>query len=481
MKKTPCFIALAFVLSFLIFSMAAEEQRLDGHPSTDTHSDWKLAVQLWTFHKYTFFEALDKASALGVSWIEAYPGQRLGGDYGELVFDHRLDATTRQAIRDVLAERGLRLINYGVVGLSGDEAQNRLIFEFAKDMGVQTIASEPAQEHLDAIEKLCQEYDIRLALHNHPEPSRYWNPETVLEAVHGRSAYIGACADIGHWMRSGVKPVEALQLLKGRIISLHFKDLNEFGNKKAHDVPWGSGAAGMPAIFDELQAQDFKGVFSVEYEHNWESSLPEIRQCIEYFNRQTAKRKEAQWQPLLKNDLGNAIFPQGSWLFEDGELFAKGGGDIWTKDRYGDFILDLEFKLAPQTNSGVFLRTGSLENWLHTAIEVQILDSYGVEKPSKHDCGAIFDCLEPARNAVKPPGQWNRYTITCQANFVDVVLNGVPIIHMNLDEWTEAHKNPDGTPNKFNNAYKDMPREGHIGLQYHGHPVWFRNLRIRKL
>ena len=480
MKKTLYFFTLALALSFAVHSNAMDKQS-SKHPATDTHSDWKLAIQLWTFHKYTFFEALDKASALGVSWIEAYPGQRLGGNYGDLTFDHRLDAATRQAIKDVLAERGLRLINYGVVGLSDDKAQNRLIFEFAKDMGVQTIASEPAQEHLDAIEKLCQEYDIRLALHNHPEPSRYWNPETVLEAVQGRSAYVGACADIGHWMRSGVKPVEALQLLKGRIVSLHFKDLNEFGNKKAHDVPWGSGAADMPAVFDELQAQDFKGVFSVEYEHNWESSLPEIRQCIEYFNQQTARLKTIQWQPLLNKDLSNAIFPEGSWIFEGGELFAKGGGDIWTKERYGDFILDLEFKLVPQTNSGVFLRTGSLENWLHTAIEVQILDSYGVEKPTKHDCGAIFDCLEPARNAVKPPGEWNRYSITCRANLIDVVLNGLPIINMNLDDWTEAHKNPDGTPNKFNNAYKDMPREGHIGLQYHGHPVWFRNLRIRKL
>jgi hypothetical protein len=84
-------------------------------------------------------------------------------------------------------------------------------------------------------------------------------------------------------------------------------------------------------------------------------------------------------------------------------------------------------------------------------------------------------------NAVKAPGEWNRYTITARGNMITVVLNGERIIEMDLNRWTEAHKNPDGTPNKFNTAYKDMPRAGHIGLQYHGHPVQYRNLRILTL
>ena len=82
---------------------------------------------------------------------------------------------------------------------------------------------------------------------------------------------------------------------------------------------------------------------------------------------------------------------------------------------------------------------------------------------------------------VKPAGQWNRYTITCKANKIYVILNGEQIIDMDLDLWTEAGKNPDGTPNKFKMAYKDMAREGHIGFQYHGQPIWFRNIRIKPL
>jgi len=109
---------------------------------------------------------------------------------------------------------------------------------------------------------------------------------------------------------------------------------------------------------------------------------------------------------------------------------------------------------------------------------VQVLDSYGKKEVGREDCGAIFDYLAPSMNAVKAPGEWNRYTITCRGKAITVLLNGHQIISMDLNRWKEAHKNPDGTPNKFNNAYKDMPRSGNIGLQYHGHPVWYRNLRI---
>jgi hypothetical protein len=167
---------------------------------------------------------------------------------------------------------------------------------------------------------------------------------------------------------------------------------------------------------------------------------------------------------------------------EDGVLHIKpAGGDLWTKERFGDFVLDLDFKVDKGTNSGIFLRTDSIANWLHTGIEVQVLDSSGKENPGKHDAGAIYDVLAPSKNAMKPAGEWNHYTITAKGSNIQVVLNGEKIVDMNLDNWPEAHKNPDGTPNKFNIAYKDMARSGHIGLQEHGQNVWYRNIRLREL
>ena len=149
---------------------------------------------------------------------------------------------------------------------------------------------------------------------------------------------------------------------------------------------------------------------------------------------------------------------------------------------FGDFILDLEFKLAKGANSGVFIRTADIADPMQTGVEVQILDYHGKDTArSKGACGAIYDCLAPTKYMVRKASEWNHYTITCKANKIYVVLNGEQIIDMDLNLWTEAHKNPDGTPNKFNTAYKDMPRLGHIGLQDHGDPIWFRNIKIKPL
>ncbi len=188
------------------------------------------------------------------------------------------------------------------------------------------------------------------------------------------------------------------------------------------------------------------------------------------------------WIKLFNGqDLAGWIAKPGSWAVADGVLARKGGGDIWTEQPFGDFVLDLEFKLDPQTNSGVFLRTGDINDCVQTGIEMQVLDSFGKEPPDKHDCGAIYDCLAPSKNTVKKPGEWNHAFVTCQGSKIQVELNGQAILDMNLDQWTEAGKNPDGTPNKFKTAYKDMPRRGRIGLQDHGKPVWYRNIRIKPL
>ena len=467
----------------LVIYMFAGNQVLPTtfHPVTDVHPGWQLGVQLWSFHKYTFFEAIDKTASLGVSWVEAFPGQKLGGEYPDQGFDPTLPAELRKKVKERLEEYGLSFSAYGVTDLPNDESKCRQVFEFAKDMGIGVIGAEPPVEALEMIDRLCQEYKIKVAIHNHPDPSPYWNPDKVVQAINGRSTYIGSCADIGHWPRSGVGPLEALKKLEGRIVSMHFKDLNEFGNKEAHDVPWGSGILDMPGVLKELQRQNFAGPISIEYEYNWESSLPDIRQCITAYNNAVAKIKSPAWINIFKDELSNAVYKAGSWEYKDGILSALGEGDIWTKEKYGNFVLDLEFKLDPQTNSGVFIRTGDIVEWLHTAVEVQILDSYGKQIPEKSDCGAIFDCLAPSKNMVKKPGEWNRYTITCKANKIYVVLNGQPIIDMDLNLWTTAHKNPDGTANKFNTAYKNMPRKGNIGLQYHGYPVWFRNIKLMEL
>ena len=187
------------------------------------------------------------------------------------------------------------------------------------------------------------------------------------------------------------------------------------------------------------------------------------------------------WKDLFAPDLSNTVAP-GGWAFTNGELVAKDHDTLWTKDSYGDYILDLEFKVAKESNSGVFLRSGDIKNVL-AALEIQVHDSADGSKYGM--VAAIYDAMPPSKSAAKPVGEWNRYTITCKGPLVQVLFNGELVIDANLDNWPEIGKNPDGTPNKFKKALKDFARSGPIGLQgLHGAaqaPVWYRNVKIKVL
>ncbi len=250
---------------------------------------WTLGMQVYTLRQYTLFEALDICKKLGIKYIELYPGQKLSPDHKKIFFSHKAPAKYRAMVKKKLADNGQVAVNYGVVGLGKDEKANREVFDFAKDMGLQTIVSEPPFDAFDNVEKLVKEYGISVAIHNHPPNSRYWDYKTVLKVVEGRDKRIGSCADTGHWMRAKIDPLEALKKLEGRIISLHFKDLNKMGRPGEHDVPWGTGKGNARAMLEELKRQGFNGVFSIEYEHITPKLVDEIGQCVAWFNKTTAE------------------------------------------------------------------------------------------------------------------------------------------------------------------------------------------------
>jgi len=263
-------------------SRAAAAPLAQGAPHAEKLG-WRLGCQAYTFRLYTFYEALEKIQSLGLHYVEMFPGQTLSKK-DDVRTNDSMSADLRKQVKRRLADAEVQLVNYGVCGLPNNEEACRKTFEFAKDMGIETLVSEPPFDALDLVERLADDYKINVALHNHPEPSRYWNPDTVLQHCRGRSERIGSCADTGHWMRSGINPVEAIQKLEGRIVSFHFKDLNKYGRQDSHDVPWGTGVGNVRAILEEVHRQGIQAVFSIEYEHNWENSLPEIAQSVKYFD-----------------------------------------------------------------------------------------------------------------------------------------------------------------------------------------------------
>lgn len=151
--------------------------------------------------------------------------------------------------------------------------------------------------------------------------------------------------------------------------------------------------------------------------------------------------------------------------------------------RWENFVLSLDFKISKDCNSGVFVRTSSLtprpgKDVGFNGIEIAIDDTRGA---GFHDTGAVYDLVKPSRNAMKPAGEWNHVEITCHGSRIGVALNGESVTRVDLAEFTEPYKRPDGSPHKFDVAWRDHPRRGYIGLQDHGKPCWFKNIKLKPL
>ena len=279
LKKLPSLALCLLACAAATFTVNAEKI-----PDDCKTGGFSIGCQAYTFNHYSVFEAIEKTASAGGKVIEFYPGQKLSKEEPNVKWDHNAAPETIEKVKAQLAKYHLRAVNYGVVGIPRDEAGARKVFEFAKTMGLYGITTESV-DAIDTIEKLVKEYDIKVGFHDHPKRAndpgyKMWDPNYILSVVKDRDPRIGSCADTGHWVRSGLKPVDCLRILKGRIISSHLKDLNEFGNTGAHDLPYGTGVSDIPAILNELKAQGFEGNVSIEYEHNWETSVPEVSQCI---------------------------------------------------------------------------------------------------------------------------------------------------------------------------------------------------------
>jgi sugar phosphate isomerase/epimerase len=258
--------------------------RAQGPANPPTVAGFNLGCQAWSFNHFTALEAIEKTAQAGGVTIEFYPGQKVGGAMPAVALDPNAPDDALALVKDGVAKAGLRAVAFGVTGLGKNEADDRKTFEFARKMGIGTIVSEPDAASMDVIEKLVKEYDIRMAIHNHPRRAndagyKFWNPDFVLSLVDGRDKRIGSCSDTGHWVRSGIKPIDALRKLKGRVLEVHLKDLDEF-SPGGHDVPFGTGISDIPAVLTELRRQKFDGNISIEYEYNMENSLPQIAQSI---------------------------------------------------------------------------------------------------------------------------------------------------------------------------------------------------------
>jgi sugar phosphate isomerase/epimerase len=263
--------------------LAAEVTKSTRDDSASEKLGLKLSLQCWTFNRLTFFETVDKAAALGIKYLEIYPGQKLRPGSKVNIGSDMSDETVAEIKKKLADAGGLKLVAYGVAGIPTKEEGARKTFEWAKKMGIEVLVTETTPNEIH--DKLTAEYKIKMALHNHPST---WPPDAVLKACKGRGKLIGSCSDTGHWMRAKLVPVDTLKKLNGRVLHLHFKDLNEFG--EGHDVPWGTGKGDVKGMMKELKRQGFKGYLSIEYEYGDLAHLAEnLPKCVEYFDKTAAE------------------------------------------------------------------------------------------------------------------------------------------------------------------------------------------------
>lgn len=267
-----CFIFLGFSL----IACNQSSKKVDA-----LNADWKMGVALYSFNRFSFADALDKADSAGVNYVEGFSFHKLGKEFN----DKSMSAMSEEDISNMmqmLKNKDLEMQSMYVSGAK-TEAEWKYYFELAKEMKMQHLVSEPDKESWDMLDSLAGLYQIKIAIHEHAKgKSAYWHPDSVLAAMKNHPNF-GVCADLGHWERSGLNPAECLKKLDGNILGVHLKDIHESDNPEANDVIIGNGVIDFPAVINELKRQQFKGVIHVECEHKMENNLVEVIEGKKYF------------------------------------------------------------------------------------------------------------------------------------------------------------------------------------------------------
>ena len=243
---------------------------------------WKLALQSWTTHG-SVVESIDYARLVGLHFIDIYPGQELAKG-SDRKWGPEMTADEIKQMLDAAKAADVKIIDTGVIGISSREPGARKLFDWAKSLGITTIVSEPEPAALPMIDRLAGQYQINVAIHDHPKPSRYWDPEYTFGLIKDLKN-VGFCADVGHWQRSGLEPVDVLRKYGQKVFSLHFKDLVKGDGPNGYvDVLWGTGDSKMAEMLAVLKEKGFKGPIAIEYEWKWD--VPTLRKCADFFHEQ---------------------------------------------------------------------------------------------------------------------------------------------------------------------------------------------------
>ncbi len=290
MKKLILYFGVLVVVTFLSIAWKEGSHKKNKPASFfgERKAGWKTGVALYSFHKLSFSKALAMLRETEVEYMEGFASFPLGREFNDSTLA-TLDQEGIIRMKRLLSENGIKMSSMYVKNGAKDANQWKRYFDLAKAFGSSYLVCEPRKEEWDIIDSLAGLYKIKIAIHEHGRSSSiYWHPDSVLAAIKGHKN-IGACADLGHWARSGLDPVTCLEKLKGHILGVHVKDITEFGNLKAKDVSPGKGVIDFTKVVKELKRQQFKGYVHIECEYNLENNVKDIKETIKYINELAKK------------------------------------------------------------------------------------------------------------------------------------------------------------------------------------------------
>ena len=258
--------------------------------SVDPSKDWKFGVALWTFHTFNFPESLDKVDSAGLKYIEPNTFHKAGPELRNSMIS-QLSPPGIEKLKSLIAQKGLSVES---IYIAGDTTITSWVrqFDIAKQFGVKYVTTEPPLKMWDSIDSLAGAYGVKVAIHEHWKGvSHYWNPDTALMALQGHPNF-GVCADLGHWPKSGIDPLDAVKKLSGHILGVHLKDIAAFNDPALKDVPVSTGVVNFPAIFEELKKQNFNGYIYIERDaEDHPSNLSSVIATGKYYTDQVNKLK----------------------------------------------------------------------------------------------------------------------------------------------------------------------------------------------
>lgn len=235
------------------------------------YGGFDLGMQSYTLREFKVDRALEEINKLGLASVELFDAH----------FSSKSSDADIEAMKSKTKALSIKMMGHGVNPFGADHEANRRWFVFAQKAGIKNISADPSEAAFDSLDKLCEEFQIRIAIHNHGPGARYDKITDVLNAIRGHHPLIGACADLGHYIRSGEDPVRAINLFEGRLFGIHLKD---FAEQKARTkgVILGRGHLDVVGVFRALKKVSFPpdGCLSLEYEENPQDPLADVKECL---------------------------------------------------------------------------------------------------------------------------------------------------------------------------------------------------------